>query len=388
MNYYLSLFFLLFYTSLHGVFTNETLTITSFPNISSNGYVFYADSTIIYTDFPINIAPGSKLSAFGTRRNNSFYIKSTNDIVLLKSASQIFLKIARWRITLSQKILNSYTYSGDLILALILGNRFYLDDDFMEYIRFAGLAHMFALSGLHLVIAVGVFLYLVQFLGIQQRYWGISTLPFSILYLFIGGFGIPLQRAVLFHILGSTYSLFRIPTSGKNIFIIAIIINLLFLPNNIHSLSFWLSYLSVLGIVFCYNFWYAIMRKYFNKYISSMLATSLSVSVLISPLLIYFFGYINLFSIVANLFIIPLMPLLLILCFLCVLFVLCNIEISILDIGIEYFYIFLLKVTSFFAELSYGVIVFESKIFGTLISMIILIFMILQIFKEKSHCVE
>ncbi len=347
------------------LFTNETLTITSFPNVLSNGdFQIYSYQRSVITEFPIYLSPGDQITVYGSKYNLSFYVSSADNMIVNK---QSFLhRFSKWRIELSEKIVEYYPKSGALTLALILGNRSFVDPDFMEYVRFSGLAHIMALSGMHLVIFVGIFILIFQKLGVVNRNLGIVTMPFSIFYLFLGGFGIPLQRAVLFHFLGSVYKYFRIPIPSKNIFFIAFILNVGFIPNNIFALSFWLSYISVLGIVFCYKFWYDMLKDNLGKYIASSFAISLAACMMTIPILIWFFGYINIFFMVTSLLVMPIIPMMLMLCFVVVFLSVFDIKLGLLDNFIKVCYNVVYEISRIFSE--HGVIFFENKLKWVLIS--------------------
>ncbi len=350
------------------IFTNETLTITSFPNITKDDrYIVSSYQRSIYADFPILLSPFDQIIVYGTKSYSSFYVSSADNIIIKENKFPFLNDFSQWRIDLSQKILDYYPKSGALVLALILGNRNFINDDFMEYIRFSGLAHVMALSGLHLVIFVGMFVWIFKVLGVTHRYLGMITMPFSVFYLFLGGFGIPLQRAVLFHFLGSCYQYIRVPIPAKNIFLIAFLVNVVIIPNNVFTVSFWLSYISVLGIVFCFKFWYDMLSKGLHYYIASSLAVSLSACVMIAPILIWFFGYINIFAVVASLIVMPMIPLVLVLCFLVVFLSIFSLRIDLLDNAINLCYYIISRVAQTFSN--FGVIFFEDKRLGVLISL-------------------
>ncbi|MGL5955090.1 MAG: ComEC/Rec2 family competence protein, partial [Brevinema sp.] len=280
-----------------------------------------------------------------------------------------------FRIDLSLRILEYYPQSGSLILALVLGNRYFLDQEFIEYIRFSGLAHILALSGLHLIIFVGFFIWLLTKMGITQRFLGVLTLPLSIGYLFLGGLGISLQRAVLFHFLGSCFQFYRIPIPATKIFLLAFLINILIIPSNAYTLSFWLSYISVLGIVYCYKFWYDMLVTVLGKTITPFLAVSIAASVMVMPILIWFFGVINIFSVIASFLIVPMMPFVLICCFTAVLFGSFKIGFEILDNIIALIYQFIFETARFFSEIPYGVIFFNNRlvvIWGVLFNIVLI----------------
>jgi competence protein ComEC len=96
---------------------------------------------------------------------------------------------------------------GAVLLALLFGDRFFLDTDFMDRIRRAGLSHSLALSGLHLSLAAGLGLAaaavacrlrpgLLLFLP-RQKLALVFALPPVLGYLWLGGFTSSLLRAAI-----------------------------------------------------------------------------------------------------------------------------------------------------------------------------------------------
>ncbi|MDK2818895.1 MAG: ComEC/Rec2 family competence protein [Spirochaetota bacterium] len=371
------------------IFSYQEYQITSFPNIEINNkkerYVISSYQQYLYFDFPVELSPFSKIAVYGTKQYNSSYINVPQNIVWYHSLFPILNKFSVFRIDITREIINLYPKSGALITALILGNKSFLDDEFMEYIRFSGLAHLLALSGLHLIIFIMFFIWLFSLLGMSNRFLGVSTLPFSLFYLFLGGLGISLQRAVLFHFLSSFFSYIRIPVLNTKIFFIALFVNMIISPNNIYSLSFWLSYISVAGIVFSYKFWYDVLSKYIIPVINSYLAVSLAAFMSVSPILILVFGVLNIYSVFSSTIIVPFMPILLIFCFSAVFFSYYGISFEMLDQIIFLFYRFIYLIAKIFSEIPMGVMFFQNKMIASVVFILIMIIMV-TILNKKRIC--
>ncbi len=377
------------FSSENSIFSYQEYQITSFPNIEINNkkehYVISSYQQYLYFDFPVKLSPFSKIAVYGTKQYNSSYINVPQNIVWYYSLFPILNKFSVFRIDITREIINLYPKSGALITALILGNKSFLDDEFMEYIRFSGLAHLLALSGLHLIIFIMFFIWLFSLLGMSNRFLGVSTLPFSLFYLFLGGLGISLQRAVLFHFLSSFFSYIRIPILNTKIFFIALFVNMIISPNNIYSLSFWLSYISVAGIVFSYKFWYDVLSTHIIPVINSYLAVSLAAFMSVSPILILVFGVLNIYSVFSSTIIVPFMPILLIFCFSAVFLSYYGISFEMLDQIIFLFYRFIYLIAKIFSEIPMGVIFFQNKMIGSVVFILIMI-IIVTILNKKRIC--
>ncbi len=364
---YFVLFYCLLFPTPHfsntSLFTNEVYVITSLPNFipgKKERYVLSSYHQNIYFDFPVYLAPYSKIRVYGNKQRNTMYVNSLENLEIITPPVPFLEYFARFRIELSQNILRFFPKSGALINALVIGNKYYMDEGFMEYIRASGLAHLFALSGLHVVIFVAFVMSMTNFLGLSLRTSNIISLPLALMYLFLGGFGISLQRAFLFQSLWVLFSLLRLPLESYKIFFLALFINLCLAPQNINSLSFQLSYISVFGIVFFYKFWYDNIKIHVGKRIASYLSVSLAVTTVLMPVLIWHFEMINIWAIFSSLVIVPMMPIILIMCFMALILSYFHISFYLLDEGLLIFYKIMEQCAIFFSEIPVGVIFFSS----------------------------
>ena len=192
-----------------------------------------------------------------------------------------------------------------LVRALTLGDRSALGDDRAAF-RSAGLAHLLALSGLHVGFLLGFFLLLGLPLG-RWRY----PLALALLlgYLALVGGSPSLVRAT---IMAAVWLLAR--ASGRSdvplpaLLALALTVHLLLAPYAVWSLSLWLSYLAVAGILV-----FSPPRQPLPKPVSwtrDALYATLGAQLAIMPLLLHFFGRLPLLSPLANLAALPLAALL------------------------------------------------------------------------------
>lgn len=148
---------------------------------------------------------------------------------------------------------------GATVLALLFGDRFLLEPEFLDRVRRAGLSHSLALSGLHLALVASlgfgaawmagrVFPGLLLILP-RQKLGILLALPLAFLYLWLGGFTMSLLRASLmlavagFQLLGGSRS------HAQDCLFAAVAVLALFDPGSVHDLSLQLSVLAVTGLV-------------------------------------------------------------------------------------------------------------------------------------------
>jgi len=210
------------------------------------------------------------------------------------------------RAALRRRLLAGLTpEAAGLLRALTLGERTALGDDKTAFRR-AGLAHLLALSGLHVGFLVGFFLLLGLPLG-RWRY--LFALVLLLGYLTIVGASPSLLRAT---IMAGVWLVAR--ALGKNdaplpaLLALALSAHLLLQPHAAWSLSLWLSYLAVVGLLV-----FVPPRRPLPPLVSWLrdsLYATLGAQLAILPLLLHFFGYLPLFSPLANLAALPLAGLL------------------------------------------------------------------------------
>lgn len=390
--YYLWLCYLLFYSfglvfsaNNVSVFTNESYLITSFPNIipdkEGESYIVSSYDKYIYFEFPVVLAPFSIINVYGSQYGSRMFVKYFDNLTI-NHTIPLLEKFSNYRIELTKKIVKYFPKSGALVVALVLGNKYYLDKEFMAYVQASGLAHLFALSGLHLVIFIAFFLVIGNYIGMSSRIMTIITIFLAFWYLLLGGFGISLQRAFLFYLLWSFFSLIRIPLPSYKIFIIALILNVLLAYRNIFSLSFLLSYTSVFGIIFFYQFWYNSLKRYLGHIISSYLSVSIAAIITVIPILLYVFGFFNLWSVLASTFIVPVMPFVLMVCFIVLLCSHFGFSLNFLDEGLHIFYLIMEYCAELFSTIPYGVIFFSFPKIIAFLWILILMFFMYHIRKE------
>ncbi|MGL4367045.1 MAG: ComEC/Rec2 family competence protein [Brevinemataceae bacterium] len=368
------------------VFTSGEYTVTSFTDVEfKNKYPRYfvkSNNYKIYFDFPVSLAPLSKIRVYGVNfLDRCLYVNHSNNLIIL-SESRLMKRISEFRINLTHNILENYPKSFALILSLVLGNKTFLKSQFLEFVRMSGLAHAFALSGMHLAIFLALFIFLADFLKIPKRIYCIFLFIPALAYLFLGGMGVSLIRAFLFFCFWSFSVLIRVPISLKRIWSITLLGSILFAPHNIYSLSFILSYSALFGIIYFYPLLYSPF-KIFGNFLGNLAAISFSASIAVAPVLIWNFGEYNFLGPIASMIVVPFMPILISLCFTAVILSMFNISIAGIDSIIDIFYNFIFIISEKFSIMFRSVVFFDHpKLYSVLISVIIVLIFICRLRKS------
>lgn len=154
----------------------------------------------------------------------------------------------------------THLLSSGILKALVLGERGDIPDDIKEQFTVAGIAHLLAISGDHLgivaLLSFSLFLwtlkrseFLLLFLSVRKWAAGL-TIPFILLYTFIAGGGISVIRATIMVITFFLSILFSRERNLLHTLVLAAFLILLFSPPSLFDVSFQLSFLAVLSILY------------------------------------------------------------------------------------------------------------------------------------------
>lgn len=226
--------------------------------------------------------------------------KSTN---LVRSKNPSVIKNFKLKaITDINNIIDEYfsKENREIVRKLIL-NSSDSNDTIIELYRDAGLAHLIAISGLHIFIIIGMlnFILLLVSVNYNLRFILISTILF--IYGFILDYPPAISRALVMYFLINIGEINKLKISPKSIILVSGILLLTIHPKWLYDLGFQLSFMSVLGISIikerALEKEKSALLKYFYIYVS--------VNLFIFPLLIYNFNSFNPLSLVTNFFMTP-----------------------------------------------------------------------------------
>lgn len=202
---------------------------------------------------------------------------------------------------------------------IITGDKHIIPADINQYFINSGISHILSISGLHISMILFILFSALSFLPINfYNKIFISTIITIIIYPTVSIFSVSIVRSSImaFCILISYY--FDRDRNNINALFLAALIILLIEPNSIREISFQFSFLATLGIILyypIYNFFIAtkIKNLKINVFLKNIFITLLGFLIIniislisILPLNIYHFKILNLNSIIANIFAVPL----------------------------------------------------------------------------------
>ncbi|QLB21464.1 DNA internalization-related competence protein ComEC/Rec2 [Vespertiliibacter pulmonis] len=223
--------------------------------------------------------------------------------------------------------------SQGLLLALAFGERGWLSLTDWQLFQQTSTAHLIAISGLHIALAFGFgiwFAKAIQWLGWQtnclqavrssQLFRIIIGFTVAIGYSYLAGFSVPTLRAIVAISLVLGLQLLHRYYTPWQYWWRTVALLLLFDPMSLLSDSFWLSILAVASLILWYHYFpfrSFLPEKYKNirgvaRFFLALLHLQAGIWLLFLPVQLYFFEGISLFSLLANLLIVPLYSLVLI----------------------------------------------------------------------------
>ncbi len=250
------------------------------------------------TDFPL-IEEGIILHVVANHLeredgNSAFYVEKIlnhgfdSKIKFYRAYSRLILK----------RILYNWKDAGGLLLALLSGSKEYTSESIQEDFKNAGLAHVLALSGMHLSIFASL---PTKISGKKQDF---VSLFLVLLFVWFAGISPSLFRALLCMILGLIFKKLRIKSNLIGILSISFLIQISIFPNHIYNYGFILSYGALVGLYLGQNF-IPFFTKLLSKKLSSDLSASLGAQLVTAPICLLGFGTCSPIGIIASVIVSP-----------------------------------------------------------------------------------
>lgn len=214
--------------------------------------------------------------------------------------------------------------SGGIAAALMTGERGAIPPDILAAMRDSGLAHLLAISGLHIglvggILFFGIRLLLAAFERTALRHpikkWAAAAAVVGAFgYLLVSGASVPTQRAfIMLGLVFAAVMLDRLPISMRLVAWAATAV-LVIAPESLLSVSFQMSFAAVIALIAVYERVVARAAERTGKrrlpraliYLGGVLLTTLIAGLATAPFALYHFNRMALYGIVANLVAVPL----------------------------------------------------------------------------------
>lgn len=199
--------------------------------------------------------------------------------------------------------------TAGLLIALTTGDKSILTDNFMDNVKTTGISHVIVISGMHLSIIMSVIFLLLDKLFYNKYIRSLASILTVLIISAVCGFTMSITRAGVMFIIASLAPVFNRENDLLNSLFTAITSVLILTPFAIFNISFQLSILATLAIVWVLPFYIQIFTERFNvnsKFIKTVLNVifgSLFAAVFTMPVTIKTFGYVSVVSPITNLLI-------------------------------------------------------------------------------------
>ena len=193
--------------------------------------------------------------------------------------------------------------NAEIILPIILSESDFLEDDLYGGVKEMGLAHIFAVSGTHIVLMYGFLLFFFKLAGLKRRIAWVVSWSLLWIYGFLIGLPVSVMRALVMFTLLFGSEVFYRKYSSLNAIGLAALVLTVYNPYWIFDAGFLLSFSAALSLIL------------FNRYISNHISEDKIVFVnlfmylflqsFMLPVISYYFNYIPVMGVLYNLLLLP-----------------------------------------------------------------------------------
>ena len=351
-------------------FTKENILY----NISVN------DDIVLHGRFSYTPVFGERFYEYAYKNNFEYMVYTNQDDVILYNKQPMGIDAVRESIhnTLFSNMDEKY---ASLAYSVLIGDRTGLDDEIEYNLKATGLAHIVAVSGLHIGFLVVLLLGFCKLCRIRKGW--IQFLLASVVLLFyclLCNFTPSVVRASVMAICLLSAKAFKKQSDSLSSVSLAGIIILLFRPLYVFDLSFQLSFAAVFAIILLFPLFKSCYNKLENKKVATKCLDTINLSLTAQigtvPFIIKNFNYISTFSLIANVVIIPLFGFVYMILFVITLLSLILPFLSVLLYVPELCFTGLNYITSFIANIPFSVLTVKSLLPITLFLFMITMFVI------------
>jgi ComEC/Rec2-related protein len=182
--------------------------------------------------------------------------------------------------------------SATVATALLTGNTDLIEDGTLQSFRYGGLAHLFAVSGLHIGILFAVCIFVCKRLRLMHGSEYILSFVICLFYAGLCGFSPSSLRALIMLTVASFSKLFLRKYDGLNSLAVSVFLLLLINPFYLFTVGFTLSVMSVAGYYLLFPQLKLLFAKLPEK-VGSRLSAVVAFQLGTLPIMLTTFGYIS-----------------------------------------------------------------------------------------------
>lgn len=367
-------------------------------NISNNTHLQYGDKITFYGEYK---PPEVQRNYGGFSYKEYLQSIGIYGVVNTKSVTKIGEEInhiekiaSNARLAIKKNIENNIQDKNKqkLILGILLGDN-QLSDEIKENFISSGVSHILAVSGMHVSFVILGITLILEKLKSPKKITNIFIIIFLIFFIFLTNKTISVTRACIMSILSLIAPIIYRKSDTITNLSIAILVILIINPFSIKSVSFILSFVATIGIIYVYPLIYTKQSKVENNKkeniiqtiyykIEQIICTSISATIATLPISIMLFNEISTVFIFSNLLISLIIGVIILLGFASVLIPI-KILYAILSILLE----LILNITNMFSNLPFSklTLVTPSLISVIIYYVLILVYTYIKKLKKKPQ---
>jgi len=212
--------------------------------------------------------------------------------------------------------------NAELMYSMLFGDKSALDGELRDNFAVTGMAHVLAVSGMHVALIIGMLMAVLKVARVRRKTQFPIILCVLLFYCYLCDFVFPILRASIMFLIILANRIYLRNTDLLSSICAAGIVTLILFPYALISVSFQLSYACMVGIALFMRPTTNLLQKTIHpraprpirvaqNFLIKGTALYWCTTVLTLPIVIKYFGYVPVFGIISNLFILPV----LVLCF-------------------------------------------------------------------------
>ncbi len=240
-----------------------------------------------------------------------------------KKSSGFMQKIEKWRETISKKIISTTkSEQSGIIEALTIGNKSHISSDITQNYRTSGLAHVLAISGMHMGIILLLVFFIIRLLLAPisagqydtRKPAAIVSMFFGLGYFLISGQSISCLRAFIMTLIILLSVCLNRRAISIRLWAFALFIVVSINPSSVITPGFLMSFGAVLGLISFYEakaekikLWYEKQTIYgkIGTYFLGVIITDTIASLMTLPYSLYYFHQVSVYTTLGNLLAAP-----------------------------------------------------------------------------------
>lgn len=195
--------------------------------------------------------------------------------------------------------------SAQLCFAIMFGDKYELSDSLSDSFRKSGIAHILAVSGLHVAILFGLVIFLLNLIKINRIYKFFLASLFILLFAYLCNFSPSVVRAGIMCIVCGYSFVYHNKIDILNSLSISGIVILLANPLAVFDISFALSFTCLFGMIALVPIISKMFGVYANNKFLKLVSVTISIQIATLPLMAYYFGYFSIVGLLANVILLP-----------------------------------------------------------------------------------